>query len=219
MAQLHVRDWARLGKDDYPATLKEIETEIAWCEYRLSLPATPQEAKGGDHLRTSDRDDINVTLSEMKWIKLERQYGASSLPVNLVATHANYPVDCVTSGMLFSQWRVVVNYPFVWTEGHPSSEPNVQIDVSRVLLPDRTELHGWWREIAATDLTEDDLHRLELDRQSLQSDRVQGQWDEDTLTRLECIESILSAAGRRKGENSCEIVSARDSASLRARLK
>ncbi|MEX3960164.1 hypothetical protein [Trinickia sp. EG282A] len=38
LSKLHARNSARMSADDYPATVDEIDAEIAWCEYLLSLP-------------------------------------------------------------------------------------------------------------------------------------------------------------------------------------
>jgi hypothetical protein len=56
---------------------------------------------------------------------------------------------------------VVIIYPFRWQDGtDPSFDPDAQIDISRVLLANGEELPGGWRDIGASDLTEDDSESL-----------------------------------------------------------
>ncbi|KND62297.1 hypothetical protein BVER_01758c [Candidatus Burkholderia verschuerenii] len=70
LSGLHVRNSARMGADDYPATVDEIDAEIAWCEYMLSTPKEfPVES-------VSRIQQIESDLAPHRngWVGLDRQH-------------------------------------------------------------------------------------------------------------------------------------------------
>ncbi|CAE6795103.1 hypothetical protein R70006_05035 [Paraburkholderia domus] len=67
LSRLRLRDSLRFGKDDYPASVGEIETEIVWCEFMLHAPA-------GCAFQRSPRAlvDIGNTLHSLRQDLLEQ---------------------------------------------------------------------------------------------------------------------------------------------------
>jgi len=173
VSSLHVRNSARLGADNYPATIDEIDAEIAWCEYMLSrrestLVDTPLDA--------SKRADIESSLYSLRESRLEAINGPLPIPVTVVASHASYPIECSAKGLLLSGGRLVINYPFRWQDGtDPSFDPDAQIDISRVLLANGEELQDGWRDIGTSDVTADDYRVLDERVQRLERSMAMGQ--------------------------------------------
>jgi len=173
VSSLHVRNSARLGADNYPATIDEIDAEIAWCEYMLSrrestLVDTPLDA--------SKRADIESSLYSLRESRLEASNGPLPIPVTVVASHASYPIECSAKGLLLSGGRLVINYPFRWQDGtDPSFDPDAQIDISRVLLANGEELQDGWRDIGTSDVTADDYRVLDERVQRLERSMAMGQ--------------------------------------------
>jgi hypothetical protein len=70
LSGLHVRNSARMGADDYPATVDEIEAEIAWCEYMLSLPKEfPAES-----VSRIQQIEGDLTAHRNGWVGFDRQH-------------------------------------------------------------------------------------------------------------------------------------------------
>ncbi|MBC8641673.1 hypothetical protein IAG25_33140 [Caballeronia sp. EK] len=86
LSSLRVRDSARLGADNYPETISEIDAEIAWCEYMLSAPKSPLV---GTSLDANRRADIESSLYSLRESRLEATHGPMPIPVTVVASHAS----------------------------------------------------------------------------------------------------------------------------------
>ena len=169
LSNLRLRSSARIGADDYPATIAEIEAEISWCEFALHMPS--------DFGRKPEKlVDIGATLSSLRWDLIEKKIGDAPTPVTVVASHASYPLECSATGLLLSGGRVVIDYPFHWKDGaDPSFDPDAQIDISHVVLADGNELPSGWREISADDLTREDFSAIDKRRQSLEMAIAKGE--------------------------------------------
>ncbi|MGF6440214.1 hypothetical protein [Paraburkholderia youngii] len=81
--------------------------------------------------------------------------------VTVFATDACFPRECKASGVLLADGRVLIDYPFLWTDGGDNAaDPGAQIDMSHLVLADGTEMQEGWREVSAKDLTPDELESV-----------------------------------------------------------
>ncbi len=70
LSKLYVRNSARMGADDYPATVDEIDAEIAWCEYMLSLPKEfPAES-----ISRIQQIEGDLTAHRNGWVSWDQQH-------------------------------------------------------------------------------------------------------------------------------------------------
>ena len=102
--------------------------------------------------------------------------GRSPIPGTVVATHASYPIECHAAGVVFSDGRVVIDYPFRWIGVQDQSfDSDAQIDISHVILPDGRELHEGWRDIGVGDITARDYADLQSRVEALELSIAKGE--------------------------------------------
>lgn len=70
LSGLHVRNSARMGADDYPATIDEIDAEIAWCEYVLGLP----KEFAAESVSRIQQIDGDLTAHRNGWVGWDQQH-------------------------------------------------------------------------------------------------------------------------------------------------
>ncbi|TES96155.1 hypothetical protein [Burkholderia cepacia] len=175
LSKLYVRNSSRLGADDYPASVDEIDAEIAWCEFTLKA----QDAG----LTWEDRVDLESALFSLRWDRLERLTGGSPIPVSVVASHARQPGESTAKGLLLSGGRVVVH--------DPSSSKDAQIDISQIVLSSGEQLPKGWREIGVEEVTRSDYRALDERRQALELSFARGEDLPDTVDLHERIVHVM----------------------------
>jgi hypothetical protein len=167
LSALHAQNRTRMNAEDYPATVEEIDSEIARCEYLLSAHPADETAR---HVDAAIQD----ALHDLRWSRVETRAGPFPIPVTVVASHGSDPLECSAKGLLLSGRRVVVNYPFKWAAGtDPSFDPKAQIDVSQidishVVLESDGALPEGWRDVGTADLTRGDYRSLDESVQRLE---------------------------------------------------
>jgi hypothetical protein len=190
LSELHAQNRARMNAEDYSATVEEIDAEIARCEYLLSAHSTDETAR---HVDAAIQD----ALRDLRWSRVETKAGPFPIPVTVVASQVSYPLECRAKGLLLSDRRVVVNYPFKWAAGtDPSFDPRAQIDVSQidishVVLENDGELPEGWRAVGTADLKRDDYHSLDESVQRLEKAFAMGQDQPHTVDLHERINQIM----------------------------
>lgn len=200
LSKLYVRSSARLGADDYPASVDEIDAEIAWCEYTLKA----QDAG----LTWEDRVDLESALFSLRWDRLERLTGGLPIPVNIVASHAGQPGEGAAKALLLSGGRVVIH--------SPSSSKDAQIDIAQVVLSSGEQLPKGWREIGVAEVTRSDYRALDERRQALELSFARGEDLPDTVDLHERIVHVMDRSPWMIDNDSGEVA---DRAALLSNLK
>lgn len=200
LSKLYVRNSARLGADDYPASVDEIDAEIAWCEYTLKA----QDAG----LTWEDRVDLESALFSLRWDRLERLTGGLPIPVNVVASHVRQPGEGAAKALLLSGGRVVIH--------NPSSSKDAQIDIAQVVLSSGEQLPKGWREIGVEEVTRSDYRALDERRQALELSFARGEDLPDTVDLHERIVHVMDRSPWMIDNDSGEVA---DRAELLSNLK
>ncbi|KMQ77402.1 hypothetical protein BPMI_01175 [Candidatus Burkholderia pumila] len=139
----------------------------------LSGPKSPafDTSLGANH-----RAEIENSLYSLRASRLETINGPLPIPITIVVSHASYPIECSAKGLLLSGGHVVIKYPFRWHNGtDPSFDPDAQIDILRVLLPNGQELPEGWRDISTSNVMKDDYRVLHEQVQRLERSIAMGQ--------------------------------------------
>jgi hypothetical protein len=186
LSKLHVRNSARMGADDYPATVDEFDAEIAWCEYMLSLPSESRA-------NLEDRTDLESILYSLRWDRLDCHAEGRPIQVTIMASHAEYSsIECEARGLLLSGGRVVIEYPFEWDEGASFYSADL-INVSHAIVENGDRLPNGWRDIGVDGVTRDDYMALDKHRQALELSFAMG---EDLPHTIDLHERIVRVMDR-----------------------